>query len=218
MRQPLGLLQVTGEMVSIVLLALTGRFIGFAQNALESGASLSVQWTLAYIADLFAPFTRAEYIGLLLGVLAAAALIRTAIAYVNRSVLLTLKEHAGIDTAGLSWGQRVLRLPVAVVYRALSGIATLVGGVALAICFRLFDPQRPFGLNELLAYVYSLGSGLTYATIGALLVLFILYGVAAAIIGYVASPTILTIDEMASGCRRNPRFPSRPGRAVSRAA
>ncbi len=34
MQQPNGLLQVIGEMVSIVLLALTGRFIGFAQNTL----------------------------------------------------------------------------------------------------------------------------------------------------------------------------------------
>ena len=31
MQQPNGVLQVVGEMVSIVVLALTGRFIGFAQ-------------------------------------------------------------------------------------------------------------------------------------------------------------------------------------------
>lgn len=37
MQQPNGVLQVVGEMVSIVVLALTGRFIGFVQATLESG-------------------------------------------------------------------------------------------------------------------------------------------------------------------------------------
>ena len=119
----------------------------------------------------------------------------------------------GIDEGELSWGQRAVRLPVAVVYRALSGIATLVGGLALAICFRLFNPESPFGVNELSTYGRSLAGGLTYATLGALLVLFALYGVAVAIIGYVASPAILTIDEMASGCQRKPTLPSRPERS-----
>jgi hypothetical protein len=153
-----------------------------------------------------------EHVALLLGVLVVAALIRIAIAYANRSVLIVLKEQAGIDEAELSWGQRAVRLPVAVLYRALSGIATLVGGLALAICFRLFNPESPFGVNELAAYGQSLSGGLTYATVGALLLLFALYGVAVAIIGYVASPAILTIDEMASGCRRNPAPPPRPER------
>jgi hypothetical protein len=148
----------------------------------------------------FSLCTRLEHIALLLGVLVVAALIRIAIAYANRSVLLVLKEQAGIDEGELSWGQRAVRLPVAVAYRALSGIATLVGGLALAICFRLFNPESPFGLNELSAYGQSLAGSLTYATLGALLMLFALYGVAVAIIGYVASPAILTLDEMASGC------------------
>jgi len=53
-----------------------------------------------------------EHIALLLGVLVVAALIRIAIAYANRSVLLVLKEQAGIDEAELSWGQRAARLPL----------------------------------------------------------------------------------------------------------
>jgi hypothetical protein len=213
MQQPSGALQVTGEMVSIVLLALTGRFIGFAQSTLEAGTQLSVERALNYIGDTLGLFTRLDHLGLLLGVLLVAALIRIGIGYANRSVLLILKEQAGIDASGLSWGQRALRLPVAVLYRALSGIATLVGGLALAICFRLFNPEIPFGVNELSAYTHALGSGLTYATVGAILVLFALYGVAVAIIGYIASPAILTMDEMASGCRREPASPSRPGHA-----
>jgi len=213
MQQPNGLLQVTGEMVSIVLLALTGRFIGFAQNTLESGAPLSVGRAFGYIGDTLGIFARVDHVGLLLGVLVVAALIRIAIAYANRSVLLILKEQAGLDGSGLSWGQRAFRLPVAVIYRALSGIATLVGGLALAICFRLFNPEIPFGWSELSAYAQSLGSGLSYATVGAIFVLFALYGLAVAIIGYIASPAILTIDEMASGCRREPAPPSKPGRA-----
>jgi hypothetical protein len=210
MRQPNGFLQVMGEMVSIVLLALTGRFIGFAQNTLESATPLTVGRTFGYIGDILAMYTRVEHVALLLGVLVVAALIRIAITYTNRSVLIVLKEQAGIDEAELSWGQRAVRLPVAVLYRALSGIATLVGGLALAICFRLFNPESPFGVNELAAYGQSLSGGLTYATVGALILLFALYGVAVAIIGYVASPVILTIDEMASGCRRNPAPPPRP--------
>ena len=214
MQQPNGLLQVIGEMVSIVLLALTGRFIGFAQNTLESATPLTMGRTFGYIGDILAMYTRLEHIALLLGVLVVAALIRIAIAYANRSVLLVLKEQAGIDEGELSWGQRAVRLPVAVVYRTLSGIATLVGGLALAICFRLFNPESPFGLNELTAYGQSLAGSLTYATLGALLMLFALYGVAVAIIGYVASPAILTLDEMASGCRHEPApSPSRRGRS-----
>jgi hypothetical protein len=216
MQQPNGLLQVTGEMVSIVLLALTGRFIGFVQNTLESGTPLSVGRALGYIEDTFALFVSMEHVGLLLSVLAVAALIRIAIAYANRSVLLILKEHAGIDAGGLSWGQRAIRLPIAVIYRALSGIATLVGGLALATCFRLFNPEIAFGLHELSAYTQALSGGLSYATIGAILLLFGLYGLAVAIIGYIASPAILTIDEMASGCRREPASSSRPGRPEPR--
>ena len=120
MQQPSGILQVAGEMVSIVLLALTGRFIGFAQNTLKSGTQLTVGRAFGYIADTVWMFTRVEHVALLLGVLVAAALIRIAITYANRSVLLVLKEQAGIDASGLSWGQRAMRLPVAVVYRALA--------------------------------------------------------------------------------------------------
>jgi len=201
-QQPSGFLQVTGEMVSIVLLALAGRFIGFAQATLESGTPLSVDRALSYIADTVGLFAHPNHLALLLAVLSVAALIRIAIAYANRSVLLILKEHAGIDANELSWAQRAVRLPVAVLYRALSGIATLIGGLALAISFRLFNPEMPFGTSELWSYVQALAGGLSYATLGAILVLFALYGVAVAIIGYVASPAILTIDEMASGCRR----------------
>lgn len=212
-QQPGGILQVAGEMVSIVLLALAGRFIGFAQSTLESGTPLSVDRALSYIADTVGLFAHPHHLVLLLAVLSVAALIRVAIAYANRSVLLILKEHAGIDTNELSWAQRAARLPVAVLYRALSGIATLIGGLALAIAFRLFNPEVPFGTSELWSYVEALASGITYATLGAILVLFALYGLAVAIIGYVASPAILTIDEMARGCRRTPGTPSRPGQA-----
>jgi hypothetical protein len=208
-QQPNGFLKVAGEMVSIVLLALTGRFIGFAQSSLESGTPLSVDRAFSYIADTVGLFARPDHLALLLAVLSVASLIRIAIAYANRSVLLILKEQAGIDANGLSWGQRAIRLPVAVLYRALSGIATLIGGLALAISFRLFNPEVPFGTSELWSYGHALAGGLTYATLGAILVLFALYGLSVAIIGYVASPAILTIDEMASGCRRTPGSPSR---------
>jgi len=50
-QQPSGFLQMAGEMVSIVLLALAGRFIGFAQSTLESGTPLTVDRALSYIAD-----------------------------------------------------------------------------------------------------------------------------------------------------------------------
>ena len=212
-QQPSGFLQVAGEMVSIALLALAGRFIGFAQSSLESGTPLSVDRALSYMADTVGLFARPRHLALLLAVLSAAALIRIAIAYANRSVLFILKVHAGIDTNELSWGQRAVRLPVATLYRALSGIATLIGGLALAISFRLFNPEVPFGATELWSYVQALASGLTYATLGAILVLFALYGVAVAIIGYVASPAILTIDEMASGCRHTPGTPAQPERS-----
>jgi hypothetical protein len=171
-----------------------------------------VDRAFSYIADTVGLFARPNHLALLLAVLSVAALIRIAIAYANRSVLLILKQ-AGIDASELSWAQRAVRLPVAVLYRALSGIATLIGGFALAISFRLLNPEVSFGTSELWSYVQALAGGLTYATLGAILVLFALYGVAVAIIGYVASPAILTIDEMANGCRRTPGSPSRPKRA-----
>src|SRR5262249_14015487 len=137
------------EMLSIVLLALAGRFIGFAQSTLESGTPLTVDRALSYIADTVGLFAHPNHLAFLLGVLSVAALIRIAIAYANRSVLLILKEHAGIDANELSWAQRAVRLPVAVLYRALSGIATLIGGLALAISFRLFNPEVAFRTSEL---------------------------------------------------------------------
>jgi hypothetical protein len=146
-------------------------------------------------------------VALLLGVLVATSLIRIGIAYANRSVLLALRRRAGLAEEVLSWGQRALRLPYAVAYRGLSGIATLVGAIALALCFRLFNPDSPFGFADLAAYVQGIAGGISYATAGGLLVLFGLYGLALAIIGYVASPAILTLEEMASGCR--PRRPQR---------
>src|SRR5262249_17218758 len=129
-QRPIGFLQVVGEMVSIVLLALTGRFIGFAQSTLESGAPLSMDKALNYVADTLGVFTRLDHLALLLAVLSVAALIRIGISYANRSVLLILKEQAGIDANNLSWRERAIRLPVAVLYRVLSGIATLIGGLA----------------------------------------------------------------------------------------
>jgi hypothetical protein len=205
MRQTSGILQVVGEMVSIVILALTGRFIGFAQATLESGTALTVGRALGYVGDVLSMYTRPAGVAVVVAVLVVASLVRIAIAYANRSVLLVLKEQSGIAKEKLSWIQRALRLPVAVLYRGLSGVATLIGAIALAICFRLFDPERPFGFESIVAYAQSLASGVTYATVGALFVLFALYGVALAVIGYVASPAILTLEEMAGGCRPSAR-------------
>jgi hypothetical protein len=56
------------------------------------------------------------------------------------------------------------------------------------------------------------------AAIGALLLLFALYGVALAIIGYIASPAVLTLEEMAGGCRPERRTPSQPRRLESASA
>jgi hypothetical protein len=62
---------------------------------------------------------------------------------------------------------------------------------------------------------------MTYAGLGALLLLFALYGVAFAFIGYIASPAVLSLDEMASGCRperRAPRPHSNGGRHAEQVA
>jgi hypothetical protein len=213
MRPPSAILQIVGEMVSIIVLALTARFIGFAQNTLESGVPLSMDRALGHVIDILSVFTRFGNAGLLLSVLFGASLIRIAIAYANRSVLLGLRERAGIAHDDLSWTQRAIRLPLAVVYRSLGGIATFVGAIALAVCFRLFNPES--GIAELGAYVQSIAGGMTYGSIGALLLLFVLYGLALAIIGYIASPAVLTLGEMASGCRPEPRTPSQPRRLES---
>src|SRR6516164_994066 len=71
-QQPSGFLQVTGEMVSIVLLALAGRFIGFAQATLESGTPLSVDRALSYIANTVGLFAHPNHLALLLAVLSVA--------------------------------------------------------------------------------------------------------------------------------------------------
>lgn len=206
MRQSNGVLQVIGEMVAIVVLALTARFVGFAQTALESGVPLTIERAFSYFMDLLSVFTRISNAGLLVSVLGAASLIRICITYANRSVLFGLRERAGINQDDLTWGQRTLRLPIAIVYRSLNGVATLIGAIALAICFRLFNPESPFGFGELVAYVQSIGSGLTFGGVGALVLLFVLYGVALTIIGYIASPAVLSLEEMASGCRRERRM------------
>jgi hypothetical protein len=159
--------------------------------------------------DILSVFTRFGNAGLLLSVLLGASLVRIGIAYANRSVLLGLRDMAGIAEEDLSWSQRTVRLPIAIVYRSLSGIATFVGAIALAICFRLFNPENPFGFAELGAYVQSINNGITYGSVGALIVLFALYGMALAIIGYIASPAVLSLEEMASGCRPERRVPSR---------
>jgi hypothetical protein len=212
MRESSGLLQVFGEMVSIVVLALTGRFIGLAQATLESGVPLTIERALSHFIDILSVFTRFGNAGLLLSVLIGASLIRMAISYANRSVLVGLRERAGIGEQDLTWGQRTIRLPFAVVYRTLNGVATLVGAIALAICFRLFNPDHPSGFAELGAYVQSIGDGMTYGGVGALLLLFALYGVALAIIGYIASPAVLSLEEMATGCRPERRMPPQPRR------
>src|SRR5262245_45034819 len=161
MRRSSGVLYVIGEMVSIVVLALTARFIGFAQTTLESGVPLTVERALSHFTDVLSVFTRFDNAGLLLAVLLGASLIRIGIAYINRSVLVGLQERAGINEDDLTWGQRALRLPLAVVYRALNGIATLIVAIALAICFRLFNPESPFGFSELATYAQSIGNALT---------------------------------------------------------
>jgi len=204
MQQSNGVLQVIGEMVAIVVLALTGRFVGFAQTTLESGVPLSFERAFSQFTDILSVFTQVGNAGLLVLVLAGASIIRIGITYANRSVLLGLRERAGISQDDLSWTQRTLRLPFAIMYRTLNGVATLIGAIALAICFRLFNPESPFGFGELVAYVQSLSSGMTYGGVGALLLLVVLYGVALAIIGYIASPAVLSLEEMASGCRREP--------------
>jgi len=204
MQQSNGVFQVIGEMVAIVVLALTGRFVGFAQTTLESGVPLTIERAFNQFTDILSVFTRVGNAGLLVLVLAGASIIRIGITYANRSVLLGLRERAGISQDDLSWTQRTLRLPFAIMYRTLNGVATLIGAIALAICFRLFNPESPFGFGELVAYVQSLSSGMTYGGVGALLLLVVLYGVALAIIGYIASPAVLSLEEMASGCRREP--------------
>jgi len=80
MRQSNGVLQVIGEMIAIVILALTARFVGFAQTTLESGAPLTVERAFSYFMDLLSVFTRVSNAGLLLSVLGAASLIRICIA------------------------------------------------------------------------------------------------------------------------------------------
>jgi hypothetical protein len=215
MQQSNGVLQVIGEMVAIVVLALTGRFVGFAQTTLESGVPLTTERAYSYFMDLLSVFTRVGDAGLLVSVLGVASLIRISIAYTNRSILLGLRERAGIDQEDLTWGQRTLRLPFAIVYRALNGVATLIGAIALAICFRLFNPESPFGFGELVTYVQSISSGMTFGGVGALVLLFALYGVALTIIGYIASPAVLSLEEMASGCRPDRRMSPRPQRLDS---
>src|SRR5262245_653783 len=96
MRQFNGVLQIAGEMISIVVLALTGRFIGFAQTTLESGVPLTMGRALGHFTDIASVFSRPSYAGLLLSVLVGASLIRIGIAYANRFVLLSLRQRAGI--------------------------------------------------------------------------------------------------------------------------
>jgi hypothetical protein len=88
MQQSNGVLQVIGEMVAIVVLALTGRFVGFAQTTLESGVPLTTERAYSYFMDLLSVFTRVGDAGLLVSVLGVASLIRISIAYTNRSILL----------------------------------------------------------------------------------------------------------------------------------
>jgi hypothetical protein len=66
-------------MVAIVVLALTGRFVGFAQTALESGVPLTTERAFSYFMDLLFVFTQVGNAGLLVSVLGAASLIRICI-------------------------------------------------------------------------------------------------------------------------------------------
>jgi hypothetical protein len=100
-----------------------------------------------------------------------------------------------------------------VLYRTLSGVATLVGAIALAVSFRLFNPENPFGFTELSAYLQSISGGMTYGGIGALFLLLAFYGFALAVIGYIASPAVLSLEEMASGCRPDRRNTPQPRRS-----
>jgi len=96
------------------------------------------------------------------------------------------------------------RLPVAVVYRTLSGIATLVWRPCARHLLRLFQSGKAVRHERAFDVCAVPLRRLTLCTLGAFRAV-CLYGVAVAIIGYVASPAILTIDEMASGCQRKPR-------------
>src|SRR5262249_2595627 len=207
MRQSSSVLHVVGEIVSIVLLALTGRFIGFAQTTLDAGAPLTVDAALDHFARLLSVFTRIDTLSLLLSVLLATSFLRLGIAYVNRSVLSGLGERAGITQDDLTWGERTLRLPFAVVYRILNGIATFIGAIALAICFRLFNPDSPIGFAEFSGHAQSIAAGMTYGSMGALLLLFALYGIAFAIIGYVPSPPFLSVYDMPHRLRPHMSLP-----------
>jgi hypothetical protein len=71
------------------------------------------------------------------------------------------------------------------------------------------------GFSELAAYLRSLAGSMTYTGVGAFSLLIALYGVALAIIGYIASPAVLSIEEMASGCRPERRTTPQPRRLES---
>jgi len=76
--------------------------------------------------------------------------------------------------------------------------------------------RAPSAFAELGAYVgQSIAGGMTYGSIGAPLLVFVLHGLALAIIGYIASPAVLSLEEMAGGCRPEPRTPSQPRRLES---
>jgi hypothetical protein len=107
---------------------------------------MTIKRVLSDFADILFVFTQAGNAGPLLSVLVGASLIRIGIAYANRSVLLDLKDMAGIAKD------------------------------------------------------------------------FALYGVALAIIGYIASSAVLTLEEMAGGCRSERRTPSQPRRLESASA
>src|SRR5215470_4221774 len=166
MRQSSSVLYVVGEIISIVLLALAGRFIGFAQTTLEAGP-LTVNAALDHFSRLLSVFTRIDTLSLLLSVLLITSFVRLGIAYVNRSVLSGLSERAGITHDDLTWGQRTLRLPFAIAYTTLNGIATFIGAIALAICFRLFNPDSPIGFSEFNAHAHAIVAGMTFGSVGA---------------------------------------------------
>jgi hypothetical protein len=208
MRHSSSILHVTGEIASIVILALTARFIAFAQTTLEAGAPLTINEVLNHFVRLLSVFTQIDTLILLLLVLLVVSIVRRGIAYSNRAVLSGLGERAGIAQRDLTWGQRTLRLPFAFVYRTLNGISTFIGAIGLALCFRVFNPDSPMGVTEFASQAQSIATGLTYGSLGALLLLFVLYGLAFAIVGYVASPAILSLDEMATSCQVEP---TRPG-------
>jgi hypothetical protein len=187
------------EMGALIALALTLRAGWFVQSTVEAGMPLTIERAWSFLLDMLLALGQPEKLLVLLGVVSGASIVRMALSYADRSILCYLKEEAGIDKPDLSWVERIVHFPAAVAYRGLSGIATLLGAIAVAVCFKLFDPTQPFETAELTSYVTSIVQGIANGGAQALVVFFLIYGIAATIFGYIASPLVLSIGEMARG-------------------